>query len=813
MEGFLHRPIVFREPERTVHPPSWLDYTPFAFWIVDALRPATFVELGCHSGNSYASFAQAVEALELPTICYGVDTWRGDPHAGYFDETVFDEWSAYHNRRFSGFSQLLRATFDEALEQFSDGSIDLLHIDGYHTFDAVKHDFNAWRPKLSDRGVILCHDIAVRDGDFGAWRLWERLKNECPTFELRHGHGLGVIGVGNELPEPVRWLLSLSSQNPEQARSVRAFFSRLGAAVLGRYTATEAQNTSVAELAARDERLAQSAAELERLRVQLDESCAAADAAGASAAAETERLQSETARLRERIDSLTAELHACDEQFARTDADARRTTEMLEMSERQLASARAELRLRVDEVDRLASDVTSRDAQVAELTSRLAASARALDAAQASMRPQANRIALSPVNLGGPQEEPDTIVIVSHVGPWRPRAGNEYRLRRMLQWYQRQGYRIILVIAPLPGEELPREGIEDVAAFIGNVIQVHRDGAIDYVVRDVPDVLASLKGSVTAPLPEHAEDALVQLDRSFCHDALISTVLPLERSLGPHILQVEYIWMSRLLPMVDGDVLKVIDTIDVFSSIEQKVRMFGLRDVCIQPHEEAARLRHADLVIAIQADEHAELTRLVQDVQVITTGVDFDIVPPRRAPTPGQILCVASGNPRNRKGLQDFVRIAWPRIQRYVPGAEFVVVGDAAAALAGKQIPGVTIAGRVEDLADRYAQASLVINPVVAGTGIKIKTLEALCHLRPVVTWPAGVEGLDPDLAALCVTAHDWYDFSEQVIALLKTPHGNGFDAHQRARIATLASPRHVYASLDSAYRSFFERQLTNAYV
>jgi len=63
------------------------------------------------------------------------------------------------------------------------------------------------------------------------------------------------------------------------------------------------------------------------------------------------------------------------------------------------------------------------------------------------------------------------------------------------------------------------------------------------------------------------------------------------------------------------------------------------------------------------------------------------------------------------------------------------------------------------------------------------------------------------------VTAHDWYDFAEKVIALLKTPHGNGFSAEHRGRIATLASPEHVYASLDSAYRSFFERQLDNAYV
>ena len=42
---FLHRPIVFLEPDRIVDPASWLDYTPFAFWIVDALRPSLFVEL------------------------------------------------------------------------------------------------------------------------------------------------------------------------------------------------------------------------------------------------------------------------------------------------------------------------------------------------------------------------------------------------------------------------------------------------------------------------------------------------------------------------------------------------------------------------------------------------------------------------------------------------------------------------------------------------------------------------------------------------------------------------------------------------
>ncbi len=163
---YLLRPVVFQEPDRLVHPPSWLEHIPFAFWIVDALRPDRFVELGTQSGNSYAAFAQAVAALQLPTACYAIDTWRGDVHTGAYREEVFNRWRDYHDRRFSGFSTLIRATFDEAVTRFADGSIDLLHIDGYHTFDASRHDFAKWLPKMSRRGVVLIHDINVTENGF-----------------------------------------------------------------------------------------------------------------------------------------------------------------------------------------------------------------------------------------------------------------------------------------------------------------------------------------------------------------------------------------------------------------------------------------------------------------------------------------------------------------------------------------------------------------------------------------------------------------------------------------------------------------------
>jgi hypothetical protein len=448
-------------------------------------------------------------------------------------------------------------------------------------------------------------------------------------------------------------------------------------------------------------------------------------------------------------------------------------------------------------------------------------------APRAAARPRADRsssgsarIELVARSLAPPRPDSrPTILVVSHVGPWRPRAGNEYRVQRMLRWYARQGYRVIPVIAPLPGEELPREGIDEIAAEFGHVIQVHRDGRVDYVLRDLPDALATLDGTFTASfadlLGEEAaadvrERELLNLERTFCHDAVIATVLHLQRSLGPHILQVEYIWMTRLLPLVRGQVLKVVDTHDVFSSIAQKVRLFGIRDVIIEPHEEAARLSRADLAIAIQDDEKAELRRLAPSLPIVTAGVDFDVIGETgpgetRIPIAGRILYVASDNARNRKGLEDFVRLAWPRIHQRVPHAELFVAGSVSRAMTGRDVPGVRVLGLVDDLTACYQEAALVINPVVAGTGLKIKMLEALCHLRPIVTWPAGVDGLDPALAELCHVASDWYAFSEQVVRVLTTRAHAGFSAEERAVIARLVSPEHVYAPLDAAFRARVE--------
>ncbi|HEY7531367.1 MAG TPA: glycosyltransferase, partial [Nitrospiraceae bacterium] len=136
--------------------------------------------------------------------------------------------SALNDDRYGSFSSLLRKTFDEALDDFDPSEVDLLHIDGLHTYEAVSHDFESWLPKMSPSGVVLLHDTYERKADFGVHRFLTELKDRFPVFEFKHGHGLGVVGVGNELDGPVMRLVSQPSDSPD-AQLTRDLYAALGA--------------------------------------------------------------------------------------------------------------------------------------------------------------------------------------------------------------------------------------------------------------------------------------------------------------------------------------------------------------------------------------------------------------------------------------------------------------------------------------------------------------------------------------------------------------------------------------------------------
>ncbi len=220
-------------PNLLQSPSGWLGHLPFAGWVIQEVAPKLFVELGTHYGHSYFSFCQSVAESAISTKCYAVDTWQGDDHAGLYSDEIFNGVNSYNLNHYSNFSHLLRMTFDQALTHFEDRSIELLHIDGFHSYEAVRHDFETWLPKLAPGALVMFHDTQVRKNDFGVWRYWEELKLQFPnSLEFKHSNGLGVLQL-NDAPELKKkdWL----KPNAEEAELLVKYFTAIGTRQMERF--------------------------------------------------------------------------------------------------------------------------------------------------------------------------------------------------------------------------------------------------------------------------------------------------------------------------------------------------------------------------------------------------------------------------------------------------------------------------------------------------------------------------------------------------------------------------------------------------
>jgi GT2 family glycosyltransferase/glycosyltransferase involved in cell wall biosynthesis/predicted O-methyltransferase YrrM len=179
----------------------WAGHKFFAYDLVRNIKPGVIVELGTHKGTSLFSFCQAVKDGEIKTEINAVDTWKGDQQAGFYGDEVFEEVKEIKNKYYKALRvKFWRMTFDEAVVQFEDNSIDVLHIDGLHTYEAVKHDFENWIKRIKPDGIVIFHDISVTRDDFGVYKLWRELKEKYQTMEFHHSYGLGVLFKSLENP-------------------------------------------------------------------------------------------------------------------------------------------------------------------------------------------------------------------------------------------------------------------------------------------------------------------------------------------------------------------------------------------------------------------------------------------------------------------------------------------------------------------------------------------------------------------------------------------------------------------------------------
>jgi polysaccharide biosynthesis protein PslH len=249
------------------------------------------------------------------------------------------------------------------------------------------------------------------------------------------------------------------------------------------------------------------------------------------------------------------------------------------------------------------------------------------------------------------------------------------------------------------------------------------------------------------------------------------------------VVIVSYVFYSKILEYAPGPALKLIDTLDVFSDRYRLYHAHG------QPREffstgrveEGKGLDRADAVLAIQewdASHFQSLTkRPVAIVGHLAPPVDVGAAhPSSRAHT---MLFVGGPMGINVHGVAWFIDQVLPTVRRRVPDAELWLVGGICSRIGSAA--GVRRLGFVDAPGDLYRQAALVINPQQFGTGLSIKSVDALLHGRALVTTESGARGLEEGAGTAFLQAGSAGEFGDAVVELLRRPE-RGTALAERAR-------------------------------
>ncbi|MDI9873361.1 glycosyltransferase [Flectobacillus rivi] len=201
------------------------------------------------------------------------------------------------------------------------------------------------------------------------------------------------------------------------------------------------------------------------------------------------------------------------------------------------------------------------------------------------------------------------------------------------------------------------------------------------------------------------------------------------------IVWVNYIWLSKLFNVLE-QVKKVLYVHDVFTN---RFKRTGVDWFSTTKLEEQKALNRSDYIAVLQ-DEEASFLQTLTTKPVLSVFGKFDI----RQSTivrSKNVLFFGSSNNHNIEAITWFIENVLGMIKSFDSSINLIIGGSICNAL-GKYSNVVSLIGRIEEIESFYALGNITINPVFHGTGLKIKTFEALAHGKLLVTHPHNVIGV-----------------------------------------------------------------------
>lgn len=215
------------------------------------------------------------------------------------------------------------------------------------------------------------------------------------------------------------------------------------------------------------------------------------------------------------------------------------------------------------------------------------------------------------------------------------------------------------------------------------------------------------------------------------------------------ILLVNYVWLSKAFELAPAHIFRILDTHDKFSDRSRVLRALGipLEYFYTTVEEEKRGLNRADIIWAIKEDEKIAFEKMTER-QVVTLP-HLDKIDPLPKPLPDsagflRVGLIGSRNNINVRNFTAFLLEMHAVTSHYMAPVKFYVGGGVCDWLVLPDYPEIELKGRVADIKDFYSSVDLIASPMIASTGLKIKTGEALAFGLPIVSTAHAFEGYAP---------------------------------------------------------------------
>ncbi len=373
------------------------------------------------------------------------------------------------------------------------------------------------------------------------------------------------------------------------------------------------------------------------------------------------------------------------------------------------------------------------------------------------------------------------ILLLTQILPYPPNAGPRVKTWHALRYLARQGREVTLATYLRPEEEPYVDTVRELCAAV-HTVPIHRSR--------VKDLGYLLKSNLTGrPFLIERDDLppMRRLARRLLETEPFDVVHADQLTMAQFALDVDRLPEGKR-PYTIFDAHNATWTITdrLLDSAPGILKpLLRLETGRVKKYEGMLLARFDHTMVVIPEDKPALMAGLPGDanqeaiarrISVIPIAIDADkLQPVQRRPDSLNILALGSMHyPPNVDGIRWFVRDIFPLIQAEEPGVTLTIVGKSPPAdllhLAERQPDSIEVTGFAPELQPYMERAALMVVPVRAGSGMRVRLLEAFARAMPTVTTTIGVEGIEAENGRHLLLADDPVNFAQETVRLLRDP-------------------------------------------